>query len=118
MMRRFSIFMLVVHAVAAPVAAQDDAERAQTLAQCLNEKSTEADEDSFRRMLVVAMQDAPRAEIEKAFNAFVLSAMQLAVGRCETNLSDLEKPYVGQAFQLHGEYIGRRVMQQALEKIQ
>jgi hypothetical protein len=112
-MHRLAIAATFLFITAFPAAAMVDP---AVFKQCLIDNSSVNEEDIFRQMLLSALQDEPEKAKEN-FNKFGLAILSLATEKCGAALTDLSDPSLQRAVQEYGQFMGEKIMTNALSKM-
>lgn len=99
-----------------PAIAQEEM-TAQSLADCMVENSTDADEALLKDMMIKALQDAPEAELMSSTMAMGMGMVTLATTNCGLDLASLQTPVFEEAAEIYGMFMGEKIMSEAMAKI-
>ena len=90
---------------------------AESLSTCMIENSDLQDEQVLKDLIVLAMTDAPRAELQQSTIALGMMMLTLATVDCGMGMGELDGPLFEKAAETYGEHMGLKIMTEALAKI-
>lgn len=71
----------------------------------------------MKTMMIRALQDAPREELQGITIQLGMSMVTLATVKCGMGMSELESPVFEAAAEIYGMQMGEKIMNKALAKI-
>ena len=95
----------------APISAEG-----KTLGDCLSANSTPAHERMMKTMLIDALNEDTEA-LNKSILAVTMAVMATAQQSCGLKMTDLQKPMFAEGMGVYGEYLGQKVMTNAMAKL-
>lgn len=111
-MRKVFAALLALHCGAAAAEPLD----AETLANCLVEKSSDVQTGAIKKLMIAAFQDDVPA-MQKYLLEFGTALVSLAMSDCGVGPSQLSDPAFEAASSKYGEVIGERLINEAFAKL-
>ena|SRR5579883_2616159 len=112
-MRKLTLTAILL--LSAPVYALAATDPAQ-LQSCLVQNSGAEEDQSFKALMIALLQDdIPNAK--QITMKFGLQLVNMAMQKCGVPVDELQSPPVSESFSKYGEYMGQKIVGEAMKKL-
>lgn len=118
MIKTTLVAVAAIGALALPAQAQTG-KSAQSIAQCMVANTTPQHEDKVRVMMIKALEKTtPKEEMRQTVMSVGFMMMDLGMSKCGMTSQEVGGPLFQEASGLYGEYLGEKIMGEALAGMQ